>query len=113
MNTAFVKVIKAPPDLPAQGPEPYIRINTFAAGGLGIPENLLFSPGESDIKLRVGGQTFHATWELYTAEPDSGPILRLTKQGLALTGLKAGRTYIAHYSPSAKLVTIQRTVSGK
>ena len=110
MSSAFVKVIRVGPDLPPKAPEPYIRINTFALDDLGLPETELEAGGP---RLQAGAALFNANWELYTAEPDAGPIMRLSQQGLNLTGLKAGRTYVATYDPDARVVRVVRPLSGK
>lgn len=110
MSNAFVRVIRVGPDLPPKAAEPYIRINTFALDDLGLPEPELERVGP---RLQVGTALFNAHWELYTAEPDAGPILRLSQQGLNLTKLKANRTYVATYDPDTRVVRLIRPVSGK
>lgn len=110
MRSAFVKVIRVGPDLPPKAPEPYIRTNTFALDDLGLPESELEAEGP---RFQVGAALFSANWELYTAEPDATSIMRLSQQGLNLTGLKAGRTYVATYHPDTGVVRVVRPVSGK
>ncbi|GEM_PF-6403207 len=109
MSEAFVRVVRAGPDLPPKGPEPYVRINTFTLDDLGLTESDL-SPA---LRLQVGSSLLHVRWELYTAEPDAGPILRLRPRGLRLTGLRAGRTYVARYEPSVNAIHLIRPVAGK
>lgn len=113
MASAFIKVLQAAPDLPAQGPEPYIRITTFAIEDLGMPEIYTYPPQNRVVRLQVGSRILHVTWELYTVEGDVGPTLRLTKHGLNLAGLKANRSYLASYDPGTKILSLVRPLSGK
>ncbi|MHB9144614.1 MAG: hypothetical protein ACYC5Y_04680 [Symbiobacteriia bacterium] len=113
MASTFARVLRAAPDLPAQGPEPYIRITTFAADDLGIPEPYTYPPQNRAVRLLVGSRIFHATWELYTIEGDTGPTLRLTRHGLNMTGLTSNRSYLASYDPETKILALIRPLSGK
>lgn len=109
MSEAFVRVLRAGPDLPPKGPEPFVRINAFALDDLGLTDTDL-TPA---LRIQVGERLLHVGWELFTAEPDAGPILRLRPRGLQLTGLRANRTLVARFEPSVNAIHLIRAVSGK
>lgn len=102
-----LRVVQAAADLPARGPEPYVRLTASALASLGMPITYTSPSQNRVVRLQVNGQVLDATWELYTAEGDLGPIFRLTDAGLKQTGLQPDADYAALYDPDSKIITIR------